>query len=104
MTLDNLELAEITALASGAVLFVGNDSGVAHIAAATKTPSAVIFGSSNRNHWSPWTNSPNEVVFKRMECQPCAGYKCEKFDAPKCILEVEVSDVKRALRKLLSGT
>lgn len=59
---DNLTLPEITALASRADLFVGNDSGIAHIAAAVQTPTVVIFGSSNVDHWRPWTDAPNEIV------------------------------------------
>ncbi|MEO7673564.1 MAG: glycosyltransferase family 9 protein, partial [Pyrinomonadaceae bacterium] len=57
-TFDDLSLPQITALASRAKLFVGNDSGIAHIAAAVQTPSVVIFGSSNRDHWRPWTDAP----------------------------------------------
>jgi heptosyltransferase-2/heptosyltransferase-3 len=59
---DDLTLSEITALASKADIFVGNDSGIAHIAAAVGTPPVVIFGSSNVDHWRPWTDFPNEVV------------------------------------------
>ena len=56
---EDLTLPEITALASKAKPFVGNDSGIAHIAAAVNTPSVVVFGSSNRDHWRPWTDAPN---------------------------------------------
>ena len=62
LTFNDLTLPEITALASRASLFVGNDSGIAHIAAAVGTPTVVIFGSSNVDHWLPWTDAPNEVV------------------------------------------
>ena len=89
----NLSLPEITALAKRAKIFVGNDSGIAHIAAAVGTPSIVIFGSSNRNHWRPWTDAPNEIVYKEFSCQPCAGYFCKEFDEPKCIKTLPVSKV-----------
>lgn len=59
---DDLTLPEITALASKASIFVGNDSGIAHIAAAVGTPTVVIFGPSNVDHWRPWTDASNEVV------------------------------------------
>ncbi len=101
-TFDDLTLPEITALASMARVFVGNDSGIAHIAAAVGTPSVVIFGSSNRNHWRPWTDSPNEIVFEPLPCQPCPGYRCEVFGEPKCILSVTPGAVFTALERILS--
>jgi ADP-heptose:LPS heptosyltransferase len=41
-------------LISGASLFIGNDSGPAHIAAAFGIPVAVLFGPSDPITWSPW--------------------------------------------------
>ncbi|MBS1794221.1 MAG: glycosyltransferase family 9 protein [Acidobacteria bacterium] len=101
-TFDDLSLPEITALAARAGLFVGNDSGIAHIAAAVETPSVVVFGSSNRHHWRPWTNAPHELVYEEFPCQPCAGYVCKEFDAPRCILSVKTDSVVRAIEKLLA--
>lgn len=100
VTFDDLTLPEITALASRAKLFVGNDSGIAHIAAAVKTPSVVIFGSSNRNHWRPWTDAPNEIVFQEFKCQPCPGYECKEFGEPRCILSVTVDQVTAAIDRV----
>ena len=102
ITLDDLNLPEITALASRASVFVGNDSGIAHIAAAVGTPSVVIFGSSNRNHWRPWTDAPNEIVFEPFECQPCPGYRCEVYGEPKCILSVAPANVIAAIDRVLA--
>jgi ADP-heptose:LPS heptosyltransferase len=98
---DDLSLPEITALASKAALFVGNDSGIAHIAAAVNTPSVVIFGSSNRHHWRPWTDAPNEIVFNPFDCQPCPGYECKVYGEPKCILGVQPQDVVAAIDLVL---
>lgn len=103
LTFDDLSLPEITALASRARLFVGNDSGIAHIAAAVETPSVVIFGSSNRNHWRPWTNAPNEIVYEKMSCQPCPGLVCKEYGEPKCILNVKPVDVCDAIDRLLEN-
>jgi heptosyltransferase-3 len=101
LTFDNLTLPEITALASRAKLFVGNDSGIAHIAAAMKTPTVVIFGSSNRDHWRPWTDAPNEIVFEEFKCQPCPGYECKEFGEPRCIQTVSVDKVFAAVDSVL---
>lgn len=101
VTFDDLTLPEITALASRSRIFVGNDSGIAHIAAAVGTPSVVVFGSSNRNHWHPWTDSPYEIVFDPMPCQPCPGYECRVFGEPKCILNVAPAAVLAAIDRVL---
>ncbi|MCS6874897.1 MAG: glycosyltransferase family 9 protein [Pyrinomonadaceae bacterium] len=97
----DLSLPEVTALASKASIFVGNDSGIAHIAAAVQTPCVVIFGSSNVNHWRPWTDAPNRIVIKPMPCQPCHGYFCAEFDRPRCILEVSVESVIEAIEQVI---
>jgi heptosyltransferase-3 len=47
-------LAEVKTLMSGAKLFIGNDSGPAHIAAAFGIPAVVLFGSSDPVTWAPW--------------------------------------------------
>ncbi len=100
-TFDDLSLPEITALASKARIFIGNDSGIAHIAAAVQTPSVVIFGSSNRDHWRPWTDAPNEVVYKEFTCQPCPGYECKEFGDAPCIRDIAPSAVFTAIEHLL---
>lgn len=101
-TFDDLTLPEIAALASNARLFVGNDSGIAHIAAAVNTPTVVIFGSSNRDHWRPWTDAPNEIVYEEFACQPCPGYTCEAYGEPRCIQSVRPEAVFAAIQRLLS--
>src|SRR5690242_3641232 len=98
----NLSLPEVTVLAARSQLFVGNDSGIAHIAAAVGTPSVVIFGSSNIAHWRPWNRAPAEVVFEELPCQPCHGYFCEKFPQPECILRVSVTKVIDAIERCLN--
>ena len=103
ITFDDLSLPEITALASKAKLFVGNDSGIAHIAAAVQTPTVVIFGSSNRDHWRPWTDAPNEIVYTEFACQPCPGYTCEVFGEPRCILSIRTDTVFEAIDKVLKN-
>jgi ADP-heptose:LPS heptosyltransferase len=47
-------LSELKSLLAGACLFVGNDSGPAHMAAAFGLPVVVFFGPSDREVWAPW--------------------------------------------------
>ena len=101
---DDLSLPEVTALAARARLFVGNDSGIAHIAAAVGAPCVVVFGSSNVAHWRPWTTSKSEVVREEMKCQPCHGYFCAEFETPQCILRIPVERVVAAIDRLMRET
>lgn len=102
-TLYELTLPEVTALAAQANIFVGNDSGIAHIAAAVNTPSVVVFGSSNRSHWYPWTDAPNEVVYEQFHCQPCDGYECKEYGDAPCIRNVAAERVFAAIERVLAA-
>ncbi len=103
IALTDLLLSEVIALAARAALFVGNDSGIAHIAAAVCTPSVVIFGSSNVAHWRPWTSAPAEVVREAMPCAPCPGYTCAEFEQPECIRRITVEQVTAAIERVLEA-
>jgi ADP-heptose:LPS heptosyltransferase len=54
-------LSEIKSLIAGAALYVGNDSGPAHMAAALGVRAVVIFGASDPAIWGPWRTA-SEVV------------------------------------------
>jgi ADP-heptose:LPS heptosyltransferase len=50
-------LEEVKSLVAGAAVFIGNDSGPAHIAAAFGRPLVVLFGSSDVENWRPWRSA-----------------------------------------------
>ena len=49
----NQELDHVTNILAGADLYIGNDSGITHLAAAVGTPTVAIFGSTDPNIWRP---------------------------------------------------
>lgn len=49
-----LSFAEIAALAAGAVLYVGNDTGLTHLAAAADAPTIMILGPSDPQRYAPY--------------------------------------------------
>jgi heptosyltransferase III len=49
----NIELGELAAIARLARCFIGNDSGVSHLAAAAGAPGLAIFGPSDPDRWRP---------------------------------------------------
>jgi predicted lipopolysaccharide heptosyltransferase III len=100
VALSSLAIGELVAVIAGAKLFVGNDSGPAHIAAAVKTPLAVLFGPASSTRWSPW-RSPSALVQNHFPCNPCSMYTCEAFDEPECIRSITVDQVAKAVDRLL---
>jgi ADP-heptose:LPS heptosyltransferase len=60
-TIAGAPLGEIKSLLSGASLFLGNDSGPAHMAAAFGLPVVAIFGASDPAIWHPW-RTPSVVI------------------------------------------
>ena len=57
-------LEQVKSLLANAALFVGNDSGPAHMAAAFGVPVVVLFGPSDSNVWYPW-RTPSRVLRSR---------------------------------------
>jgi ADP-heptose:LPS heptosyltransferase len=55
-------LSEIKSLIAGASLYVGNDSGPAHMAAALGVPAVVIFTASDPAIWGPWRTTSEVVI------------------------------------------
>jgi heptosyltransferase II len=49
-----LTFAQVAALASGALLYVGNDTGMTHLAAATGAPTLMILGPSDPARYAPY--------------------------------------------------
>jgi len=50
-----LSFAQIAALAAGSALYVGNDTGLTHLAAAAGAPTAAIFGPTDPRRYMPFT-------------------------------------------------
>ncbi len=97
----DLGLDELFALIAGAHLFVGNDSGPTHAAAALGRPVVVVWGSSNFDVWHPW-GTDFEAVRSDLPCIPCPGYTCAAFGTPRCILDIPVERVFEACVRQLS--
>lgn len=57
-------LSEVKAVLANACLFIGNDSGPAHMAAAFGVPSIVLFSTSDPALWEPW-QTESEVIVAR---------------------------------------
>ena len=94
-------------------LFIGNDAGPMHLAAAVGTPTVAIFGLSNSDAWGPYTgNHPDRkalVVKLDLPCMPCF-YRGHELGTPEgcatrdCLVNLGVDPVAIAARRLLRET
>lgn len=87
---DSLE--ELVRVIAGAKLFVGNNSGPMHIAAACGTPGIILIGPSSPR-WDPvWHRERFELLREpRLSCQPCdsatkPANRCLNTQAPMACL------------------
>jgi ADP-heptose:LPS heptosyltransferase len=97
----DLGLDDLLALIDGCLLFIGNDSGPTHAAAALGRPLVVVWGSSDFEVWHPW-ETEYEVVRQELPCMPCPGHNCAVYGAPKCINDIPVDRVFNATTRFLS--
>ncbi len=79
-------------------LFICNDSGPMHIAAALKVPTVALFGPTDYVRWRP-RNEKAVIVRRDMDCWPCSIHRCPKeFE---CIKSLPVDDVLDATYSIL---
>jgi predicted lipopolysaccharide heptosyltransferase III len=96
----DLALDDLLALIEGCRLFIGNDSGPAHAAAALGKALVVVWGSSDFQVWHPWETEYRAVRLS-MPCMPCPGYECTAFGTPRCIENIPVEMVLDACAEFL---
>ena len=99
---DSLDLRQLMALLGGASLFVGNDTGPTHIAAALQKRCVAIFGTSDSAAWSPW-KTEHRVVENKFPCERCPRGRCASSRESLCIRTVTVEQVREACDALLAG-
>jgi len=100
-----LPLQTLPALLKKARLFLGNDSGPMHMAAAAGIPVVGLFGLQNPVHWGP-VGVPNIPVRPSLPCDCVGGDLCERPDPNKacCVWRLEVDQVVEAVLDLLART
>jgi heptosyltransferase-2 len=96
------DLMTAAAIASSARLFVGNDSGLAHLAGAVGCPLVVLSGADNPNETSPLCDH-KKVIIKDIDCICCVKNVCplsgEAF--MRCMKLITVDEVCDAAREVI---
>ena len=100
-----LPLEDLPGVIMAADLYVGNDSGPKHIAAALGVPTVGVHsGSVDAGEWGPM--GPRSMTIRReMTCSPC--YLARAADCHRglaCLTGIKVADVWQASRRMLALT
>ncbi len=102
LLLKGLSLLELASVIEGCRVFVGNDSGITHMAAALGVPTVAIFGPSDPRIWAP-KGKKVVVVRKEIDCSPCSQEDFFKCQESECIGKIELGDVLAGMNQLGVG-
>ncbi|AEH45180.1 lipopolysaccharide heptosyltransferase II [Thermodesulfatator indicus DSM 15286] len=92
-----LDLATSAGIIARLNLFVSNDSGLMHVAAALGVPQVAIFGSTSPLVSGP-INPRAKVVYKEVPCSPCFSRSCDKGYI--CFEKISVTQVLEACQEV----
>jgi predicted lipopolysaccharide heptosyltransferase III len=94
-------LLQHAALLKHCALFVGNDNGPMHMAAALGIPVVALFGPSNPAEWGPRGESV-EVIYKGLDCRRCFHPTCKRGEE-SCMKQISVEEVFAAAERMLGS-
>ncbi len=92
-------IPELIEKIAGLDLFVTNDSGPMHIAAAYKVKTIAIFGPTKFTETNQWNNPNGEIVTKNLDCAPCMKRVCP-LKHHNCMKDITAVDVLNVIVKL----
>jgi heptosyltransferase-2 len=96
-------LRELAAVCARALLFVGNDSGPAHLAAAVGIPIVVLSGADDPKETSPSSNQKRLIRREQLDCIACVKNKCplKGNDFMRCMTDISVDEVLDQIKAVL---
>ncbi len=97
-------LMQAAAILAGAQIFIGNDSGLAHLAGAAGSPLVVLSGADNPVETSPRATN-KQVIIKDLDCISCVKNKCPLGgdDYMQCMKQITVDEVFEAVNGLITA-
>ena len=95
-------ILELAALLRRCRLFVGNDNGPMHIAAAVGTPVVALFGPTNPAEWGPWGDG-HVALYKGFDCRQCWWSGGCRLGEGNCLQQITVDEAMVAVRQVWNG-
>lgn len=93
------DIESLCANIAGCSLFITNDSGPMHVAAAYQVPTVAIFGPTKYKETSQWKNEKSVIVRKEMECSPCMKRECP-LGHHECMKNITATEVIKEIKNL----
>lgn len=93
-------LDELAGVLSFSSLHIGVDSAAPHIAAAVGIPTITIYGPSEWLVWAP-LGEIHSVIIPDLDCAPCHQKGCDGRGTSKCLKELTIDKVERAIQGFL---
>jgi len=101
---EDIPLIHVAALLDRCRCYIGNDSGITHLAAAVGLPTIALFGPTDPEMWGP-RGERVVILRKDLDCSPCTEEKFEWCDHRRCLELIEVKEViERAERLMYRGS
>jgi len=91
---------ELMTVLESAVLYIGNDSGVSHLAAFLNVPTLVIFGPSDPDLWRPFGDHVR-IVKAASLCGPCFDTDGPGCPERNCLKEINPDRIVEALEGMI---
>jgi heptosyltransferase-3 len=95
------KLTELVGLLKTSGGFIGNDSGVSHLAAFIGLPTVTVFGPSDPKTWKPMGRAV-KAVRSGFECSPCFETGTVGCEDIECFNRISPEDVLAAFYELIS--
>ena len=96
----NTTVTEALALISRCSLFLSNDSGLMHVAAALGIPQLALFGSTDPEKTAPLNDQAVVIHPKEVSCTPCFKRHCPQN--LECMEAITVDEVHAAAEQILA--
>jgi len=94
-----LSLLDVARILSQCDLYLGNDSGITHLAVALGLPTVAIFGPTDPRAWAP-RGDQVVVLNKEMACAPCDHGQGTTCSHSLCLEEIGTDEVLMALHSV----
>jgi len=97
LRVSNYELIKVAGLLARCDYYIGNDSGISHLAALLRVASTVIFGPTDPARWAPVGMERVTVVKHPFPCAPCARAQRDQCAERRCLTGIGVDEILRTV-------